>query len=148
MIAARSYQQAYAWSAGLDANSSEFRLYWMNLLFAQFAVEAVAAASIWGYLWFSRPEDLGRVGISGLHHSWHHIVSIWDDTPAAFCRSTIAAVDHRGRRAIYAVAGGRIPRMGAQFLDFRRTFRGAGALGVRDFRLVGPGIGRVAAAGL
>jgi methane/ammonia monooxygenase subunit C len=46
MIAARLYQQAYAWSAGLDA---------------QFAVEAVAAASIWGYVWFSRPEDLGRV---------------------------------------------------------------------------------------
>jgi methane/ammonia monooxygenase subunit C len=61
MIAARLYQQAYAWSAGLDATSPEFRSYWMNLLFAQFAVEAVAAASIWGYVWFSRPKDLGRV---------------------------------------------------------------------------------------
>jgi methane/ammonia monooxygenase subunit C len=61
MIAARLYQQAYAWSAGLDATSPEFRSYWMNLLFAQFALEAVAAASIWGYVWFSRPKDLGRV---------------------------------------------------------------------------------------
>ena len=42
MIAARLYQQAYAWSAGLDATSPEFRSYWMNLLFAQFAVEGLA----------------------------------------------------------------------------------------------------------
>ncbi|MBV8454857.1 MAG: methane monooxygenase/ammonia monooxygenase subunit C [Deltaproteobacteria bacterium] len=61
MIAARLYQQVYAWSAGLDATSPEFRTYWMNLLFAQFAVEGLAAASIWGYVWFSRPKDLGRV---------------------------------------------------------------------------------------
>jgi methane/ammonia monooxygenase subunit C len=60
MIAARLYQQVYAWSAGLDATSPEFRTYWMNLLFAQFAVEGLAAASIWGYVWFSRPKDLGR----------------------------------------------------------------------------------------
>ena len=61
MIGARLYQQVYAWSAGLDATSPEFRSYWMNLLFAQFAVETVAAASIWGYVWFSRPKDLQRV---------------------------------------------------------------------------------------
>ncbi len=60
MIAARLYQQAYAWTAGLDATSPEFQTYWMNLLFGQFAVEALAAAGIWGYVWFSRPKDLGR----------------------------------------------------------------------------------------
>jgi len=59
MIAARVYQQVYAWSAGLDATSPEFHTYWMNLLFGQFAVEALAAAGIWGYIWFSRPKDLG-----------------------------------------------------------------------------------------
>ena len=61
MIGARLYQQMYAWSAGLDATSPEFQTYWMNLLFAQFAVEAIAAFSLWGYVWFSRPRDVGRV---------------------------------------------------------------------------------------
>jgi len=61
MVAARLYQQQYAWSAGLDATSPEFQKYWMNLLFAQFAFEAVAAAGIWGYVWFSRPRDLSHV---------------------------------------------------------------------------------------
>ncbi len=61
MIAGRLYQQKYAWSMGLDAMSPEFQQYWMNLLFSQFAFEAVAAASIWGYIWFSRPRDLDRL---------------------------------------------------------------------------------------
>ena len=61
MIAARLYQQEYAWSMGLDAMSPEFQKYCMNLLFSQFAVEAVAAVGIWGYVWFSRPRDLDRV---------------------------------------------------------------------------------------
>src|SRR5689334_15297615 len=51
MIGARLYQQAYAWSAGLDATSPEFQTYWMNLLFGQFAVEVLAAAGIWSYVW-------------------------------------------------------------------------------------------------
>jgi hypothetical protein len=58
MVAARLYQQKYAWSTGLDATAPEFQTYWMNLLFGQFAVEAMAAAGIWGYVWFSRPKDL------------------------------------------------------------------------------------------
>lgn len=61
MIGARLYQQAYAWSAGLDATSPEFQTYWMNLLFGQFAAEALAAGGIWGYVWFSRPKDLDRL---------------------------------------------------------------------------------------
>ena len=61
MVAARLYQQQYAWSMGLDATSPEFQKYWLNLLFSQFAVEAVAAAGIWGYVWLSRPRDLSWV---------------------------------------------------------------------------------------
>jgi methane/ammonia monooxygenase subunit C len=61
MIGARLYQQEFAWSVGLDATSVEFQEYWMNLLFGQFAVEAIAAAAIWGYVWFSRPRDLSRL---------------------------------------------------------------------------------------
>jgi methane/ammonia monooxygenase subunit C len=61
MVAARIYQQVYAWSAGLDATSPEFQTYWMNLLFGQFAVEALAATTIWGYVWVSRPKDFARV---------------------------------------------------------------------------------------
>jgi methane/ammonia monooxygenase subunit C len=61
MIAARIYQQEYAWSMGLDAMSPEFQKYWMNLLFGQFALEAVAAGGIWGYIWFSRPRDLDQL---------------------------------------------------------------------------------------
>jgi methane/ammonia monooxygenase subunit C len=57
-VAARAYQQVYAWSAGLDATAPEFQTYWMNLLFVMFAAEGLAAAGLWGYVWFTRPKSL------------------------------------------------------------------------------------------
>ncbi len=57
-IAARIYQQIYAWSAGLDATAPEFQTYWMHLLYAIFVAEGLAAAGLWGYVWFTRPKSL------------------------------------------------------------------------------------------
>jgi methane/ammonia monooxygenase subunit C len=60
-VAARIYEQIYAWSAGLDATSPEFQTYWMQMLYAIFAFEALLSAGLWGYVWFSRPKDLDRL---------------------------------------------------------------------------------------
>jgi methane/ammonia monooxygenase subunit C len=60
-IALRTYQQAYAWTTGLDATAPEFQTYWIHLLFAIFAVEGIAAASLWGYVWFTRPKSLENI---------------------------------------------------------------------------------------
>lgn len=57
-IAARSYQQAFAWSAGLDSSAPEFTTYWMNLFYAQVAAEAAVAAGLWGWLWRTRDRNL------------------------------------------------------------------------------------------
>jgi methane/ammonia monooxygenase subunit C len=71
-VSARLYQQVYAWTAGLDSTSPEFQTYWMNMLYAIFVFEGLAAASLWGYVWFSRPktlenleprEELRRLGV-------------------------------------------------------------------------------------
>lgn len=60
-IALRAYQQAYAWTTGLDATAPEFQTYWIHLLFAIFAVEGIVAASLWGYVWFTRPRSLENI---------------------------------------------------------------------------------------
>ncbi len=51
---ARWYQAVYAWSKGLDAFAPEFELYWMNFLYVELALEAAAAAVLWGWLWKTR----------------------------------------------------------------------------------------------
>src|ERR1700682_3572980 len=72
-VAARIYEQIYAWKAGLDATAPEFQTYWMHMLYAIFAFEAILSAGLWGYVWFSRPkglehleprEELRRVGVA------------------------------------------------------------------------------------
>jgi methane/ammonia monooxygenase subunit C len=60
-VAARIYQQIYAWKAGLDATAPEFQTYWMHMLYAIFAFEAFLSAGLWGYVWFSRPKDLDQL---------------------------------------------------------------------------------------
>jgi hypothetical protein len=60
-VAARIYEQIYAWKAGLDATAPEFQTYWMHMLYAIFAFEAILSAGLWGYVWFSRPKDLDHL---------------------------------------------------------------------------------------
>ena len=60
-VAARIYEQIYAWKAGLDATAPEFQTYWMHMLYAIFVFEAILSAGLWGYVWFSRPKDLDRL---------------------------------------------------------------------------------------
>ncbi len=61
MIACRVYQQVYAWTAGIDSTSPEFQAYWMRLLYALFAIEAIAAAASWGAVWMTRPRDFSKL---------------------------------------------------------------------------------------
>jgi methane/ammonia monooxygenase subunit C len=60
-VAARIYEQIYAWKAGLDATAPEFQTYWMHMLYAIFVFETSLSAGLWGYVWFSRPKDLDRL---------------------------------------------------------------------------------------
>jgi len=60
-VAARIYQQVYAWKAGLDATAPEFQTYWMHMLYAIFVFEACLSAGLWWYLWLSRPGDLDHL---------------------------------------------------------------------------------------
>jgi methane/ammonia monooxygenase subunit C len=60
-VSARIYQQMFAWSKGLDSTSPEFQTYWMNLLYAIFVCEVLAAVGLWGYVWLTRPNDLDRL---------------------------------------------------------------------------------------
>ncbi|WP_022950074.1 methane monooxygenase/ammonia monooxygenase subunit C [Methylohalobius crimeensis] len=57
-LAVRWYQEAYGWTKGLDAYSPEFKLYWMSLMYVELALEAVAAAALWGWLWKTRDRRL------------------------------------------------------------------------------------------
>jgi methane/ammonia monooxygenase subunit C len=60
-VGIRLYQQFFAWTVGLDSTTPEFHVYWMRLLYAQFAVEGVAALSIWGWLWRTRDQNLAAL---------------------------------------------------------------------------------------
>ena len=44
-LAARVYQQMFAWSAGMDSTNPLFDTYWMTLLYTELTVLAIAAAS-------------------------------------------------------------------------------------------------------
>jgi len=57
-LAARLYQQAFAWSAGMDSTNPLFDVYWMRLLYTELTVLAVAAAVVWSYLWLTRDRHL------------------------------------------------------------------------------------------
>ena len=60
-LAARVYQQMFAWSAGMDSTNPVFDTYWMTLLYTELSVLAIAAAVVWSYLWFSRDRHLDKI---------------------------------------------------------------------------------------
>jgi methane/ammonia monooxygenase subunit C len=63
-VAARGYQQAFAWSAGLDSSAPEFGTYWMNLFYAQVLMEGAVAATLWTWMWRTRDRNLEALGPS------------------------------------------------------------------------------------
>jgi methane/ammonia monooxygenase subunit C len=60
-LALRVYQQYFAWDYGMDAFEPEFQTYWMNLLYLEFALEFVAAAVIWTWIWVTRDRNLDKI---------------------------------------------------------------------------------------
>ena len=60
-LAARVYQQMFAWSAGMDSTNPLFDTYWMTLLYTELTVLAIAAVAVWSYLWFTRDRHLDKI---------------------------------------------------------------------------------------
>jgi methane/ammonia monooxygenase subunit C len=60
-VAARVYQQKYAWYAGMDSTNPLFDIYWMQLLWGELIVLAIAAAAVWSYLWITRDRHLDKL---------------------------------------------------------------------------------------
>lgn len=60
-IAVRIYEQAFGWYSGMDSNSREFQLGWMNLLYGAVTIEAIAFVGLVGCLWSTRDRDLANV---------------------------------------------------------------------------------------
>lgn len=63
MVCFRTYQQMFAFTAGLDSTAPEFDTYWMTLM----KVEVVAILSlyvvVWSYLWFTRDRHLDQLPV-------------------------------------------------------------------------------------
>ncbi|MDD2677088.1 MAG: methane monooxygenase/ammonia monooxygenase subunit C [Methylacidiphilaceae bacterium] len=55
------YERLYGFSKGLDCSSPEYGSYWMVMLLAELFLEAITAASLWGWLWISRDRALERL---------------------------------------------------------------------------------------
>jgi len=63
-VSLRIYQQVFAWTTGLDSTSVEFHTYWMRVLYLEFALEGIAAAAIWGWIWRTRDRNLDALAPS------------------------------------------------------------------------------------
>lgn len=57
----RVYQQATAFTLGLDYFSEDFQTYWMNLLYAQLPILTLLGAGIVGRLWMTRERNPAQV---------------------------------------------------------------------------------------
>jgi methane/ammonia monooxygenase subunit C len=57
----RWYQQAFAWSMGMDSTAPEFDTYWMTLFKVNLAVVVTSWAVLWPWLWFTRDKHLDQL---------------------------------------------------------------------------------------
>src|SRR6516162_8963971 len=60
-VSVRIYQQVFAWTTGLDSTSVEFQTHWMRVLYLEFALEGMAAAALWGWIWRTRDRNLAAL---------------------------------------------------------------------------------------
>lgn len=64
VAAARLYEQAFGWSAGLDSFAPEFQTYWTRLLLTAAPLGLAAAAGLVGYLWRTRDRAMAALAPS------------------------------------------------------------------------------------
>lgn len=57
-IGVRWYEGVFGWKYGLDSFAPEFQTYWMNLLYAELVIEALATAGLVSYLWKTRDRNM------------------------------------------------------------------------------------------
>lgn len=55
------YQHTYSWSAGLDAWSPEFQIFWMTVFYTEIIVLPVVGAVWLAYLWFTREREIQKL---------------------------------------------------------------------------------------
>ncbi|QBQ53221.1 methane monooxygenase/ammonia monooxygenase subunit C [Nitrosococcus wardiae] len=60
-IGVRWYEGVYGWKYGLDSFTPEFEKYWMNLLYIELVVEALATAGLVAYLIKTRDRNIEAV---------------------------------------------------------------------------------------
>jgi len=61
MAAYRTYQQIFAFSAGLDSTAPEFDTYWMNLLKGELVLLVCSWIGTWSYIWLTRDRNLSAL---------------------------------------------------------------------------------------
>lgn len=61
MVAYRTYQQVFAFSAGTDSTDPLFDTYWMTLLKVELPVLVSSWAVLWSYLWVTRDRNLSAI---------------------------------------------------------------------------------------
>jgi methane/ammonia monooxygenase subunit C len=66
------YERAFAFTKGLDYTSPEYQTYWMNLLLAELALEALAFIAVCTWLWVSRDRNLENISpVEELRRYWN-----------------------------------------------------------------------------
>ncbi|MGD9897206.1 MAG: methane monooxygenase/ammonia monooxygenase subunit C [Candidatus Methylacidiphilaceae bacterium] len=66
------YIKLFAVSKGLDYTSADFESYWMSMLYAELALEAITCGLLWGWIWMTRDRMLDRLAPDvELKRYWH-----------------------------------------------------------------------------
>jgi methane/ammonia monooxygenase subunit C len=85
--ALRAYQQAFAWTAGLDSTSPEFATYWMTLFWVEIAAVGGLAVIWWSWAAFKQcntcQEQRAALGRVEPGHEPYHIAMLWISTTVA-----------------------------------------------------------------
>ncbi len=63
MVCYRTYQQMFAFTAGLDSTLPEFDTYWMNLMRAELTLIMAGYVALWSYIWFTRDKHLDQLPV-------------------------------------------------------------------------------------
>ncbi len=76
VLGLRLYEQVFAWSAGLDSFSEEYRIYWHTLLVVSIPVSALAAVAAGGFLWRTRDRNLAALAPAEELRRYHVLVQL------------------------------------------------------------------------
>jgi methane/ammonia monooxygenase subunit C len=61
-VGARTYEDIFGWSTGMDSHSVEFEIHWMMLLYVMIPLELITFIALITYLWATRDVDVANIG--------------------------------------------------------------------------------------